>query len=273
MDIRTILSTDLRLLEPICAFTDHDGYGVYRSDMFRNYYGANGIDIHDPRALGLREWEEIFHRHFEPDLFEHITFTFPRDPIYTGLMEEASRSGYHVEIYSFSFAGSTDACPPLPRELSVRRIESEEEWNRYYTFLDRESVDEDWYDPSITQENDRLFAKTRYTTEKVGIEWFYLCHEASDEILASLGLFLHNGIARLQNVRTSREHRRKGLATLLVGYAIDRAITTLGAKGVAVCADTDYYAIDLYRKLGFVEQGEGVTMMKYPVRNPALMKE
>ena len=34
MNIHTILSTEMRLLEPICSFMECDGYRVYRSEKF-----------------------------------------------------------------------------------------------------------------------------------------------------------------------------------------------------------------------------------------------
>ena len=88
-------------------------------------------------------------------------------------------------------------------------------------------------------------------------------------MLAKLGIFMHKSVARLQDVRTARTHRRLGLASYLVSFAIDHALTKLGAKRLALMADIDYYAIDLYRKLGFRDVGEHVTLMKYPVVNPA----
>jgi ribosomal protein S18 acetylase RimI-like enzyme len=90
--------------------------------------------------------------------------------------------------------------------------------------------------------------------------------------MAKLGIFQHAGIARLQQVDTGKEFRRQGLATALVSFAIDHAINRLGTAGLALAADRDYYAIDLYRRLGFVEAGFGATLMKYPIKNPAFMQ-
>ena len=87
-------------------------------------------------------------------------------------------------------------------------------------------------------------------------------------MMAKLGIFSHGGICRLQDVETAVAHRRRGLASALVSFAARHALDTLGAGGLALCADADYHAIDLYRRLGFVECGQSVELMKYPVRNP-----
>jgi len=264
MDLRTILSTEDRLLEPICVFSSHDGYRVYQSEMFRNYYGGNGIAIDDPLGRSLDEWETLFVDHFPRDRYEHCTFTFPREPAYADLVEQARRKGYHVETYSYLFVDTTDHCRDLPAGLHIHPVIKEEDWERLGAFGRAETADEDWNDPEATE--DRLFEKTRFTSQAVGIEWFFLAEEGNDTILASLGLFTHNGIARLQDVRTAATQQRRGLATALLSFAIRRAIDTLGVAGVAVCADIDYHAIDLYRKLGFIDHGEGVCLMWYRSR-------
>jgi len=270
MDIKTILSTEMRLLEPICAFTDKGDYSIYKSEKFPTYYGGNGVDIHTPGDRSLKEWEDIFHEHFDPARYEHTTFTFPKEEEYDRLMSEAALARYNVEVTSYMFVDATDHCHALPEEWEIHTIATEEDWQRFGEFSFEDAADYDWYDPNAS--GNSLFDKTRFTSEVVGIEWFYITRRGEKEMLSSLGIFKHNGICRLQDVRTGRRHRRQGLATYLVSFAIDRAINTFGAAGLALCADRDYYAIDLYRKLGFVEKGDAVCLMKYPPKNPAHME-
>lgn len=271
MDIQRILSTELRLLEPICEFSDHGDYVVYRSDTFRNYYGGNGIDIHVPGDKALADWETTFHRFFDPSQFEHITFTFPHREDFARLIEQAKDARYHVTYDTYMFVDTTEHCAPMPEGLEIHKLSSEDDWQRLGEFYSQSYEDGDWYDPDATGP-DRLFEKTRFTSEAIGIDWYYLTRTGEREILASLGIFEHQGICRLQAVETDRNHRRQGLATALVSFAIEEAIDRRGTAGLALCADSDYYAVDLYRKLGFVERGAGVCLMHYPIRNPAYME-
>lgn len=271
MDITTILSTEMRLLEPICEFIEIEGGSLFRSSRFRNYYGGNGITLHDPLGRSLVEWEEVFAGFFDPSLYEHTTFLFPREERFGRLIDEARAAGYHVSFDTYMFVDNTDLCRPIPPELELHRVQSEREWEKLAEFRSASYEGGDWYDPEYDGP-DRLFEKTRFTSEQVGIDWFYLAGRGEEEMLASLGLFTHNGICRLQDVETAEAHRRKGLASVLVSAAIDRAINVLGTRGVALCADSDYHAVDLYHKLGFVDVGDAVTLMKYPVKNPAFIK-
>lgn len=270
MLLRSILSTELRLLEPICTFVQHDGYLVYRSDKFRNFYGGNGIEIQDPAGRSLAEWEAISRVHFDPALFVHTTYTFPDQLEYHYLAAQGREQKYHVETDTYMFVDSTERCRPLPEDLEVRQIVTEEDWQRLAEFEQEGYIGADWHDPNATGP-DRLFEKTRFTSEVVGIEWFYLARKGDPAILSKLGLFLHNGIGRLQDVSTAESERRKGYAAMLVSFAIDRAISALGARGVALAADVDYHAVSLYEQLGFRHVGGGTTMMKYPIRNPAML--
>lgn len=271
MEISRVLATEMRLLEPICEFIEEPGYTVFRSSAFRNYYGGNGIALHEPLGRSLAEWEETFRSYFDPTLYEHTTFLFPRSASFSGLIEQAEAEHYHVTFDTYMFAESCRACQPLPADLVVRRVESEEEWKRVGEFYSLSYPDGDWFDPE-SDGPDRLFEKTRVTSEAIGGEWFYLLRSGESELLASLGMFEHGGVCRLQDVETSPKHRRQGLATALVGFALDRALNTLGSAGLALCADSDYHAVDLYRKLGFVEVGAAVTLMKYPIRNPRFLQ-
>lgn len=256
----------MRLLEPICSFTERPGYTVFKSEMFPHYYAANGIQIHLPQERSLAEWEQISNTFFDPHIFEHITYTFPKEDGFKQLIEEATEAGYHVTTESYMFVNNLLHCKEMPANFEVRKIESAQDWKRLRKFYNDFSKDYDWYDDEAG--SDTLFEKTRFISEAVGMEWFYLTERGSDEIMSKLGIFQHNGICNLQDVGTSREHRRKGLAAYLVSFAIKHAIQTLGTEGLALCADADYYAVKLYSNLGFREVGQAVTLMKYPVKNP-----
>jgi GNAT superfamily N-acetyltransferase len=270
--LHSIIDTEWRLLEPICDFIPGDGYMVYRSERFPNYYGGNGIDILEVNGRKLADWESISKTYFDTGRFKHTTYTFAWHEGFTELMEEATAADYRFERTKLMDVDHVKNYRELPPEFEIRRVESEDDWIRLQRFEEADYFDQDWYDPDYTGPN-RLFEKTRFTSEAVGIDWFYISPRGEEEMLTKLGIFMHNGVARLQDVRTARTHRRLGLASYMVSFAIEHALTTLGAGRLALLADRDYYAIDLYRKLGFTDVGEHVTLMKYPVVNPTYVPE
>ena len=256
------LATERRLLEPIAELTDRGDHLVYRSDRFPTYYAANGIEIRKPREGGLGAWEALFDEHFQPrETFEHTTFTFKRGPELEPLTEEAKRRGYDVAFLSYLIAtGATTPGEP-PDGLGLARVESEADWDRLRVWDDLMAHGEPWYQGPDS--SDRLFARMRYVSERIGIEWLTLL-DGEGRITSKLGLFPCGPVYRLQDVATAPEHRRRGLSSYLLRTALHLAIEEGGAAGLVVQADVDYHAIDLYRKLGFEDVGASVEMMRYP---------
>jgi predicted GNAT family acetyltransferase len=120
----------------------------------------------------------------------------------------------------------------------------------------------EWYDPETGSNS--LFKKNRETNLSLEMDLYYISYHGSSDILSSLGIFECQGIHRFQQVMTHPLHRKKRLATYLISFVILKALTELNSKGLAIVADTEYHAIDLYKRLGFKEYGQYVCLMKYP---------
>lgn len=257
-----ILRTEDRLLEPICNFSHFQDYTLYQSEEFPHYYGGNGLHIRSNGGRLLSDWESLFHQHFDKDLSKHFTFTFERSEETESLLESAQSAGYHVEVDAYMACQSLQNVIEIPSEFEIKKIESKEDWDRFAVFYDDVSKDYDWYIPGAGTDN--LFAKTRKTSEQVGIDWFCICAKTSPRFLGKLGIFRHNDIYRLQDVVVDKPYRRQKLATYLMSFALKRTLGSFGGRALALIADIDYHAIELYEKLGFNKYGESVCMMKYP---------
>ena len=261
IDGNTIWRTETKLLEPICSIRAHDGYEVFRSDAFPKFYGGNGIAIHSPGNGTLAEWESRFHEHFEPEVFDHFMFTFPDAPEFSGIAEQAREKGYdEVSLIVGVVIEDREQLVEVSDRVEIRRVDDEAHWQALEHFEIESSRDEAWFSESVCRQ---LFAKSRRVSEAIGIEWFCLYERGGDEILAKLGIFKEGDVARLQNVATALHRRREGLASQLVSFATHYAFDTLGASGLAICADDDYHALELYRKLGGRDAMRHMWLMKY----------
>jgi ribosomal protein S18 acetylase RimI-like enzyme len=263
MNLDVALATERRLLEPICVFVEKEEFLVYRSERFPRYYGANGLELRVAKGA-LQDWEDKFRREFDPRRYRHVTLRFHEDPEFAPLVREATSSGYHVSHDAYLVATRLLNEGQPPHNLRLVIIDEEAAWSQLRHFEDRLGREQDWYDGEAS--SDRLFAKTRYVSEAVGIRWIALVDNVG-EIHSKLGLFAHGDVCRLQDVATAPEDRRRGLATYLLRVALRHAFVEWHATGLVVCAARDYHAIDLYRKLGFAELGGVVTLMRYPVKD------
>jgi ribosomal protein S18 acetylase RimI-like enzyme len=81
-----------------------------------------------------------------------------------------------------------------------------------------------------------------------------------------MGLFSAGaGLARFQSVETDPEFRRRGLAGSLVHHASRYGFDELGARTLVMVADPDYFAVDLYRAVGFVAAETQLQLERAPL--------
>jgi GNAT superfamily N-acetyltransferase len=71
-------------------------------------------------------------------------------------------------------------------------------------------------------------------------------------LACQMGLFAASpGLARFQSVETDPDFRRRGIARALVQHVSRYGFEQLGAHTLVMVADPEYFAIDLYRSVGF----------------------
>jgi ribosomal protein S18 acetylase RimI-like enzyme len=80
---------------------------------------------------------------------------------------------------------------------------------------------------------------------------FWLGGWVGGRLVADLGLFARDGLARYQHVETHPAFRRQGIARRMVHEAAVRGAAAYGIDTFVIVADPDYHAIELYRSLGF----------------------
>ncbi len=262
-----ILSTELVILESICEVKEYREFTVYKSDLFPTFYGGNQIFVKEISSKSLSDWETIFDTHFEQNIFKHKTFNFVSTVGHPDMIREAKIRGYDYGYCSYM---STDALQlfKVPKDIEIVRIlgsegtadfkRSQKEWTQYKKFLQK-CNDQEWF----WKEG---FRKQKYITSSLNIEWFVLRKKKSKKILASLGVFKHKNMARLQDVMTHPKHRQKGYASLMVRYIINYALNTLKSEKIIVQCDSLNHAHHLYEKCGFKTEFELLEMMKYPVQ-------
>lgn len=259
IDFDRILATERRLREPLCSVECTEAYCVYKSERFPGFYGANGIEILHNHGYTLRDWERVFEQNFNAEVYSHKAFFYKKGVAPASLQEDARQAGYEVvQEDAWMYTYEPLLCTPQPDGLRFGCIATADEWEQYRAFYHEANKGESWYTPSGC---DGLFGKMQYVSDAIGIEWFFLAE--GGVFAAVIGVFSHRGIARLQDVETHPQWRRRGLATHLLYRVVAHARQTLGVEAVTLCADVDYVAIDLYKRMGFVPVGETVELMKF----------
>lgn len=258
-----ILSSELAILNSICEVKDYKTFSVYKSDLFPSYYGGNLLLIKEISEKSLTEWELIFETHFEKNVFGHKTFNFVTTVGNPNILRNAKNRGYDCNYISYL---STDSLQlfKVPKGFEIVKIisadlstdfkKSKKQWGRYLKFI-KESQELEWSAKAG-------FRKQKYITSALNIEWFALRKKKSKKILSSLGVFKYKNMARLQEVVTHPEHRKKGYASLLVRFITNYALSTLKAEQVIVASESLYHSYKMYEKCGFKQEFEILELMK-----------
>jgi ribosomal protein S18 acetylase RimI-like enzyme len=154
--------------------------------------------------------------------------------------------------------------PAHPNSDAVLRcLASEEDWAQCIELRTRCN------EQSLEVVSYRRYAAAKVRTSRQLVEaghgaWFGAFLEA--RLVAHMGLFSAGaGLARFQSVETDPEFRRRGLAGSLVHHASRYGFDELGARTLVMVADPDYFAVDLYRAVGFVAAETQLQLERAPL--------
>jgi ribosomal protein S18 acetylase RimI-like enzyme len=155
--------------------------------------------------------------------------------------------GLVAEAQTVMTAASVRYDGPHP-EAECRRLTSDEDWQQCVELQVRCNERED---PAVHQP----YAEARARTQRGLVEaghggWFGAFVDG--RLACQMGLFAASpGLARFQSVETDPAFRRRGIARALVQHVSRYGFQQLGASTLVMVADPEYFALDLYRSVGF----------------------
>jgi len=270
--LERIQNTERHIFSSFGEKIDQGDYIVTRSPEHPKWYQANMIELRVHAGRVLADWEAVFREYFDQATYKHLMLYIPNAANFEVLYEELNAimaSGSQgtqalvVEQVTWMFATKTGDYASIPDGFEVRRVETENDYRDLIEFGIEESREEPWY---TTDADTRSYLESRRgILERVGVRWYRLCKSGDRQILARLGMFEHAGICRLQSVGTLKSHRRLGLSSALVGFAIGEALRQ-GAAGLSLSAKTDTIAHSMYTKVGFHSVGSDLWVMRFPLK-------
>ena len=180
---------------------------------------------------------------------KHVTLGF--DGIDGGVEELRwfADRGFNAEAQTVMTATAVRA-PNRPNTDAVyRTLESDADWAHSVELRMRCDA-QDHPEPSHRAYVTAKTQTNRELAEAGHGKWFgaFLEHR----LVAQMGLFTAGPeLARFQTVQTDPEYRRRGIAGSLVHYVSRYGFDKLAARTLVMVADPNYFAIDLYRAVGF----------------------
>jgi GNAT superfamily N-acetyltransferase len=249
MKIRSLgWSTDvsLRRLEG-AQVEQQEGHLVIRTNANPTYRWGNFLLFPAPPAAGDAErWLAQFQLAFPRADYVAIGVDSPSGDL--GDTGDLITIGLSIDVDTVLTAEALRAPRRESPGAELRRVESDEDWRKAMCL--RILTAEDGETPAYRVFVEREMQAIRRVCERGQGAWFAAF--IGGEACSSLGVFAPSpGLARFQSVDTHPAHRRQGLASSLLYRASEWARGELRAKTLVIAADPNYFAIDIYRSLGF----------------------
>jgi ribosomal protein S18 acetylase RimI-like enzyme len=248
--------TDLMLRRLAGASVDDRGdHLVVRTPDNPAFYWGNFLLLERPPAFGQAvQWLDVFADAF-PEA-QHVAIGVDGTDGDTGDITAFCDAGLEVEINVVLSASDLHGGPPAG--VDVRPLTTDADWQQAV------DVRVAAYDDNVSNHREfveRKFAEARGLVAAGHGRYFGAFLDGS--VRSSLGIFTgRNHVARYQNVETHPDYRRRGLARALLLAAATAARAELAAETLVIVAEPDYFAIDLYRAVGFTDSERQVQLQR-----------
>lgn len=241
--------TDLALLQlGGTQVEDRGDYLVVRSPHNPTHWWGNFLLLAQVPAHDASEsWLDRFAVAFPGA--EHVALGFDGKDGTVADLGWFAGHGFNAEAQTV-MAATTVHEPARPnRGAAYRPLQSDEDWAQSVEL--RMRCNERTLEPTAYRTYVTVKAQTNRGLVETGRGgWFGAFIDG--RLVAQLGLVVAGpGLARFQAVETDPDHRRRGLAGSLVHHASRYGFGELGARTLVMVADPEYFAIDLYRAVGF----------------------
>ena len=236
------------------------GYWVVRTPSDPSYYYGNLLLLPEaPSAETIPLWQARFAEEFAGTV-QHTTLWWDTGELSPSARLEFINRGFTVEtteVLRRDPAVPWPAVTTLGPDIEVREISA------FETPLVADLADllSDRHDDMY-----RMFLqrRARWQAQLIhrGLAHFFACF-ADQRVVASLGIFGHDGLARYQDVQTNPAYRRRGLATALVSLAGQHSATSASTM-LTIHTEPNSDAARLYRRLGFTLVETTTSACRYP---------
>jgi len=237
--------TDLDILEMSgSTIEDFGDHLVVKTPHNPNYHWGNCILVTNPgSASDAEKWiqrnREVFPDH------AWLAIGLPQMPADA---DEWIRNGVELEQLDVL---STDSLPkqqPLAAGYTARMFQ-EQDWEALTAKELAEALNEGGYEPAAIES---FVLETNWTRKQLAASgsaaWFGAFFEG--ELVANLGIVVCGATGRYQSVETNGDHRRKGLASHLLGLAASWS-QSHGCNNWVIVTQKTNDAGRVYRRAGF----------------------
>jgi GNAT superfamily N-acetyltransferase len=242
------IATDLLIMRGLSQLEDRGSHLVLRTPSQPSYWYGNRVIFRD-RPADPAAQVALFRQAF-PDS-AHICLEWDIPGLALGSAGDYLLSqGFDLDAVEFLILRAPIAPPPLPAGLRFGLVDTASAWTQVAA-LQHETRLEDGYSGSGHREfmTRRIAGYRRLVERGLGC-WFGVFD--GTHMVADMGIFHDNHVARYQGVETRMGYRRRGICASLLAFAYEWAVSRAPDVRVLIAADPDGPAHRIYRRAGFV---------------------
>jgi ribosomal protein S18 acetylase RimI-like enzyme len=231
---------------------DRGGHVLVRTPANPGFWWGNYLVFPNPPGPGdVKRWRAVFAEEFagDPGVLHEAYAWEPTDGS-TGAAEDFVAEGFELDLTVAQTLTPETLTRPCKwnDDVEVRPIRMDAESDQVLAAHLARSPPE--HDPASFA----AFLERQWTRYRRMIDaGLGLWHGAflEGELVADMGIFVEDRLARCQAVGTAPKHRRKGICGTLMHGACRHAFEEQGAEQVLLMADETYHAAGIYRTVGF----------------------
>ncbi len=229
---------------------DRGHYLVIRTPSNPDYYWGNFLLFGKPPQPGdFRRWNALFKREIgAPPRINHKVFAWDTVDGDNGAVGDFLAAGFELGEEVVMSASVLARPHRYKGDLELRELTTDADFAEHVELhvLCREDGQGE------TEYRTFYRAQTDSYRKMIGAglgRWFGAFVEG--KLVADMGIFAADGLARYQSVVTHPDFRRRGVCSTLL-YEVGRfALETLEAKTLVIVADDHYFAKGVYAAVGF----------------------
>ena len=248
MTLRSLgLRSDLVAMQGLSHLEAHPAGHIMRTPNEPNYWSGNIAIIAGDQADPLRDI--AFSRAQFPKASHNcIVYDLP-SPDLKMINAALTPLGFDVDTFDVLTRQQRPAQTSVPQGIVIRELQSETDWDAAFALACEVGVEEgytqDTYPPYIAG---RIRNRRAQIADGLG-GWFGAFQ--GDLLVAQMGLFHDQQIARFQSVETRLAFRRRGICAALLSHVSQWAQDRAPRADQIIVAEADSDAGRLYRANGF----------------------
>lgn len=226
---------------------NREDYYVIRTPSRKHYFWGNYILIKKTeKNIDIEKWIKIYKKEFGNDNPYFLTFGLDVKKVSDEIIFKFKRHGFRLkksEVLSCSNLKKPEA---TKIEIVFREIIEDNDWNGWVEV----HLDENW--PFSEDSQYGFYFKHLENIKTLVAKKIMRRFGAftSNKMVGELGILHESGVGRFDTVSTHQNYRCLRICSNLIYYTGDKILNENASKLIIV-ADDDYFAKNIYKKLGF----------------------